>query len=662
MDKIYAEAKPVGSGMKGRLPDKNGSGLLKFFLTAFLLPVFLMVSGQNVKFPIYDNQRIPKPEGLRQFKASEFIIDLRRIEKYQNGYLFGNRESLIRLGTFLSGDPEGMEMWSAEAASVIRVLNQWDFIRTGFGAERYVKCISQLRDLSMVYLFTGHRELGNFIRAHMLQIAELPFDFWVHAELRGYNPEKPMGGLETASLCLTISSALSAAPDLFSTSGRADLEAALRTKGLKPCLNWLEKPRTNNWTAVVCNGTFAAAKYFNDTAGMAIALKEISNYLKNTIEPDGSYGEGMGYFNYPIGALLPAVLLMSPEERLKAFASSGLRYSAAWKVYPYLYASRPDGKVESTVVHFGDNSFSGPDDGTVDRMLALIYRDPVASWLLNKFGGKPNLIEKLLQFSFPGGVPEPESPEQTRLPLIKTFSNGDCFIRSTWKDDGLVFAMRSGDGSLARFAHQRPELGSICMGAFGEYLVVSPGSASYRSPIHYQWDRATRSANTITIDDMNQLFPESGKSAWNTTDISGFWKEGQPKAEVVLCKSGNLADVIVNELGQAYHVSMKYVRRSVIFVRDPGYFVMIDKMESGADEHKFTWRVHLNNRDGSGNLTKSGANHWHFSRPRANLDISLFSDTKITTEIGKGYMHGEGRDYSPGGISELLTSRKFNLR
>ncbi len=97
---------------------------------------------------------------------------------------------------------------------------------------------------------------------------------------------------------------------------------------------------------------------------------------------------------------------------------------------------------------------------------------------------------------------------------------------------------------------------------------------------------------------------------------------------------------------------MKNVRRSVLFVRDPGYFVIIDKLESAGSQHKYTWRLHLNNRDERGKITAIKQNHWHFSRPLANLDVYLFSDKKLETKIGKGYMHGAGRDYSPGGIYE----------
>lgn len=609
-------------------------------------------SAQASKFPVYDDQRISRPGELPQFEPEDFIVNKNRLTQYPDGFLYGDHQTLKKLSDFLLSDPAGRDLWKKAIATVSGILNQWDFDRKGFGADRYIYNVPQLEDLSMVYLFSGHKELGRFIHEHVMQIAELPYEFWLHAELRGYNPEYPLGMLETSSLCTTIAMVLSATAELYSPPEKARIEAALRSKALLPCLNWLDKPRKNNFTAVISSGAYVAAAYFHDRNGMAKALNAMTGYLDGSIERDGSYGEGTGYFGYPIRTLLPTILVMDHEKRKKVFSTSGLRYSATWKVYPYLYASDPDGRIQPTILHFGDNSYKGPTGSDVNIILAVLYQDPLASWLMDKFEGTWDFRESLLVCSFPGEVVEPQSPGESKLSLLKIFDNGDCFIRSTWEDNGIVLAMRSGDGSRINFSHQRPELSSIGLGAYGEYLIVSSGSASYRSPLHYQWDRATRSANTITVDDRNQLFPGSGKSSWNKTDVSGFWVEGQPSAEVVQYGTGKMGDYMVNETAKAYHVPMKHVRRTVLFVRDPGYFVMIDNMEAVNSQHKYTWRVHLNNRDGQGKINAINQNHWHFSRPLANLDIYLFSDKQMETRIGQGYMHGTTRDYSPGGINE----------
>lgn len=608
---------------------------------------------QKSGFPVYDDQRIPRPVGLYQLSTEDFKIDKSKIEQCANKFLFSDQDALKKLGDFLEHDPSGRDMWKKKINEVVKILNQWDFDRSsGFAADRYVKCIGQLNDLSLVYMFTGQKELGLFIREHILQIAELPYEFWVHAELRGYNTEHPVGGLETAAICTAVTFSLSATKNVCSSSENYKIQEALYKKGLIPCLYWLEEPRLSNWTAVISSGAYIAAKYLHDAAGMSKALSAMKYYVDNAIEKDGSYGEGMSYFEYPVKSLLPAILLLNHDEKLKVFSSSGLNLSSSWRVYPYLYASGSGDSINPTIVHYGDSYFRGPSGPTVNIILGLLYRDPIASWLLHRFKEPLGLWDKLLMYSFAERLPDKRSPEQTGLPLLKIFDCGDGFIRSTWKDNGIVFAIKSGDGARVKFAHQRPELNSINLGAYGEYLIVSSGSASYRSPLHYQWDLSSKAANTITIDDKNQLFPDTVNKLWNTTDISGFWEQGKPKATVIYSKAGRFADIIVNEASEAYHVPMKNVRRSVLFIRDPGYFVVIDKIEAVNSQHKYTWRLYLNNKDNSGEIKNITQNHWFFSRPLANLDIYLFSDQNLSTRIGQGYMHGPVRDYSPGGMNE----------
>lgn len=612
--------------------------LLRVVCLFLLLFPALFVSSQNSKFPVFFDQRLPRPEGIPMFRGEDFQVDLKRPDHYPEGFLYGNQDLLKKLGNYLVKDTEGKKLWEQEANNTAHILNQWDFNRSGFkwgylwmfGTDRYIYRISQLENLSVVYLFTGNEILGKFIRAHLLQIAELPYEFWLHSELRGYNVQKPAGTLETSLLCKSVSLALSSVSEILTPSEKTGIEKALYEKGLKTCLNWLENPRLNNFTGVISGGAYVAARYFNDSGGMKKSLGVMALYLEKSIETDGSYGEGLGYFDFPIRYLLPAVILMDQDERQRIFASSGLRFSASWLVYPYLYASGP-GVDPKTVVHFGDNSYSGPTTESVNLILGLLYNDPLASWLIEKFNGTFSFTEMLLLFTLDRKLPVPRSPEQSGLPLMKVFSSGDCFIRSTWDDNGIVLDMWSGSGSRVRYSHQRPELNSISLGAYGEYLVVSAGSASYRSSLRKIYDQSTRSANTITVDDENQLFKP---------------------ARIIAQKSGVLADLLVSDAADAYRVPMKYVTRAVLFIKDPGYFVIRDRVESAEGLHRYSWRIHLNVKNDSGELRKIDPHHWFLSRPLADLDIYVDADCAIVTKTGEGYLHGPGRDYSPGGIFE----------
>jgi hypothetical protein len=618
------------------------------WLVAICLSTHAVNTAQTADFPVYKDLSLPRPGCLPQFGIRDFKVNPERLNLYPDGFLGGDKQTLQKLCDYLVNDPDGRSVWNSQAKSAAATLNRWDLNTANF--DRYVYRIPQLQALSQMYLLTGHAELGQFIRGHILQIAGLPFEFWVHAELRGYNPAKPVGGLETASLCTTLGFALSATAGLFSPEEKAMINAVLNEKGLTSCLNWLSanQQRVNNWVAVLATGAYISARYLNNQQAAATAIDRINGYVNGSIEADGSYGEGLGYFSYPVQTLLPAVLAMTQAEKATFLSTSGsLQHSASWRVYPNLFPSKSTG---FNTLHFADNSYGASFNSNVTTMLACIYKDPVALWLKNNYRTTYSLNEMLLVFSTASDMPAPQSPKEANLPLIKSFTAGDSYIRSTWDNDGIVLGMWSGNGSLVKYGHQRPEMGSICMGAYGEYLIVSAGSASYRSPLHYEWDLAYRSMNSISIDDKNQLF--KAISGTNGVDVSAYWSPGTPVAEILQCRSGQIADLLVNEMALSYHVPMTHVRRSVLFVRDPGYFVMVDRIESNGSAHKYSWRIHLNNKDDAGSIEEKGAGHWLFKRPSASLDVYLYSDQAMSTGIGQGYFHGPGRDYDPGGKYE----------
>ena len=611
-------------------------------------------SAQTNKFPIFSDQRIVRPEGLKTIQPEEIKIDIKSLNQYPEGIIYGDRQVLGKLANYLFHDTEGRELWKKQSEYAAKVLNQWDFVGHGFSANRYTYNLGQLEDLSLVYLFSQHKELGMFIKAHVMQVARLPFEFWLHSELRGYNPKFPLGQLETANVSTGMSCALSVIEKLLSTDELIEVKASLLSKGLQPCLNWLTNPQKHNYSAVISSGALVAATYLKIPEAREQARKVLSWYLNETIESDGSYGEGVGYFNYPVSSLFSGLLCLDSIELKQVAGASGLRYSAEWLVYQYFYKTDETGKLLPHMVHFGDNSYSNSPASSVIQILISLYENSTAAWLKQKFNLKMGMKEMLMAYSSGTEALKPESPKDANLPFAKHFENGDCFVRSSWNDNGIVMALHSGNGSKINFWHQRAEMNSICMGAYGEYLIVSAGSFSYRHPLHYLYDFSTRAANTITVDDKNQYFPAKELNIYrNHLEDASFWIDGRPKSEVIFSKEGQMADLLVNEAAESYFPKMKHARRSLLFVKEPGYFVMFDEMEAASDTTlKYSFRLHFNNRDEQGKFEKITDNHWTLNRPLANLDVYVFSDQSIKSKIGKGYMHGPERDYSPDGENQ----------
>jgi hypothetical protein len=639
---------------------RKDCNMLNFYILIRTCILLLLMSGTVVPVyaaKVFDN-RLPKPKGLRKFSTQEFAVNLDRIRQRGEGHIYGDKDALLCFGSFLLETPEGRRCWDIVAGQAARTLDGWDFLDKN---KRYiVRLHKSIEDLALVYMYSGHKELGQFIRGHLLLAADLPPEFWLHSELRSYYTKRQMGGLETAHLAMAYAATLSFVGDLLSETELETCRNALHEKAYVPVMNWFKLRSMNNWRAVMGSAAYVCGTYFNDAAGKDKAFNILLGYLNGSFEDDGSYGEGGGYFSYPVISMLSAISCMDKESRTRFFtAGARMKNSLSWLVYPYLFNTDINGRALPAVTHFGDNGSSRTPHPDMAFVLAWAYDDGLGSWLVDKFR-IPWRSRKLLLLLEESDkkLPPPKSPDELGLPLVKNFRNGDCFIRSSWKDNGIVLALRSGKagGSKVKYSHQRPEFNSICMGAYGEYLIVSPGSASYRGELHHLWDMTTRSGNTIVIDDKNQLFPGrpgiGKKYASLKVDMSSFWVEGKPAAEVLECRSGEIADILVNEAAKAYPQKLKHARRCVVFVRDPGYFVVIDHLVSIGTKHKYAWYMHFNNRDGKGTLSTVSENCWLLKRPLASLLVYVSADVSVESMIGKGYMHGPIRDYMPGGKNE----------
>jgi hypothetical protein len=280
-------------------------------------------------------------------------------------------------------------------------------------------------------------------------------------------------------------------------------------------------------------------------------------------------------------------------------------------------------------------------------------------------------------------LPSAKTPAVLGLPRVATFDSGDNFIRSGWEDNGVVLALNNAGPTKIRYTHHHACRNSFVLAAHGEYLVVSPGSFSYRSPKHLTCDLSTRAQNTVEIDGKSQLLPGGGKAR--------HAMNGQPVAKTTLAVEGRAVDVLASDATGAYGQPHKRIARVVIYARGgrrredgraggaggAGYFVIFDRLEEPADgaTHSYAWRLHFNNRDGAAHFSRAnggasapadatrgeGEEAWFLRRPKAGLEIVVGNEngngngkngTDLVTSVGEAYMHGRDRDYAPGGVNE----------
>lgn len=608
------------------------------------------------KFPNYKDFSIPKPDRSTKITDNDLVLTDSFLDLYPEGDPIAGNKELHELYSFFRNDPDGQKEWKGMVSKTKRIISSWDISKSpGFGKNRYIYSLGSLRPLATVYMFTGNELISTFIRGHLAKIAALPLDFWVHAELRGLNPKKPAGALETAILNKSIGFALAAVKKDMDEDEIRTIETAWYEKGHKTAFNWLDRFRPNNWTAVIGSGLLYSAKYFNDPESKQRGIDALKFYADNTIETDGSYSEGPGYFTYPVNNLFDAMLVMTPEEIEYTFGQSNLKGSAEWTVWQMAFNTDKDGKPGVLRLCYGDNVYVANNLHGVDKPSFIgeyIYRDSYAAWLRQRYECRNSSETVILASKLGGERVETESPAQAGFSNIKAFESGDCYIRDGWEDNGIVLSLKSGDhGSRVNHAHSRPELNSILLAAFGEYIIVAPASASYRSRIHNEYDVCTRSANTITIDGKNQKHPHKPQFKEGRWDNRDVWVKGDAKAVVTRCESLEGGDAILrSEATDAYHIPMKEASRTVRFIADGGFFIMTDRMapEDG-DSHLYDYRLHIFNRDDA-TVISGKQNNLKVQRGEADLYIAMTSNAKMSLSKNDGYLHAPtSRDYDENG-------------
>lgn len=606
-------------------------------------------------FPHYTDHSVPKPQGSTEISADDLVLTDKYLDLYPGGLVMASNEILHRLYDFFGNDPSGKKEWKVLQDFTICRVSSWN-IYQGSVFSRYIQSVHAVQQMAIVYMYTGNKLVSLFIREHLAKLAGMPLDFWVHAELRGLDPAFPCGTIETAALNRALCVALEAVKPDMSGDEISAIEKTWREFGLQTNINWLKtKMAPNNFTAVISSGSLWAAKYFKDKEAEKTALSGLKYYLCNCFETDGSYTEGAGYFTYPVTNLVNAALVMSPEQIQEYFGNSYLKDSMTWRLYGYIFDEEKDGSPGVIRISFGDNPYGDRDIKEEDVSSAFarsVYKDGIAAWFRHKYNCRESLETILLHWNLGSPIVPETSPEEAGLPLMKCFESGYNYIRSTWDDKGIVLGMKTGDcNAHTGYYHQHAELNSIALAAYGEYIIVTPGSASYRSRLHYEYDVTTMAANTITIDGMNQKNPRKPAYKEGQWDNRAYWYRGYPHAVVTRQETNKNGECFIcSDASDAYHLDMDEASRTIRFIKDGGFFVIKDKMIP-ADRaiHHYDYRLHLFNRDGATKI-KGKANKIKVKRGAADLYIVLLSTAKLKLNTSDGYMHHpEGRDYDADG-------------
>lgn len=590
---------------------------------AFLLLTLLtsgLCAGEKLLLGIYPDMRTFKlehPVGFQPLKMSDLKVNPDRIRAL--GELRAvpyTTDQLVQAANFFRDDPAGRDTWRRQnAAHVLKYVNSWSLPPANLPA--YQLRWLGLERIAETWLFTGNPQIGKFVHDYAVHGMTLDRWFWMGQTYRNWlkdDVKKRYADLNTLPFARILNLLLVRCRDLFSAEEIARMEAKYREFVLESAYEDLQRRRKwqpNNWTAVLSGALLLSAKYFNDTEKAAFAVETLTGYFQSSFEPDGSYGEGVGYAGYAMSVLPDVLPYLTAAERETLFRTSPLHLVTRWMVYhdfcnPEKYAR---------IAFCDDNSFALPPVAVM-YVLALESGDSAAAYLGSRTKWRApwwnwNAASYLLGN---GKNPEVKSPDALNLPLTAQFASGELIARSGWKAGDTVFGCYFNVPTKVS-AHKRRESGNFVFGYNGFPIVVHSGNTNlYRRPIH-QLSIRTSAANTVTVDGADQLPVKQQNCAT---------LEFRDEPEMLLLRK---------DMRSAYSQPMKTMIRTFAWLKKQNRLVVMDQMSAEKGTFEFRAHLHLNNMRHDASLKKLTEKSFHYVHPKAELRIQ----TNAPCTVSSGY-------------------------
>ena len=590
---------------------------------AFLLLTLLtsgLCAGEKLLLGIYPDMRtfkLERPVGFQPLKMSDLKVNPDRIRAL--GELRAvpyTTEQLVQAANFFRDVPAGRDTWRRQnTVHVLKYVNSWSLPPANLPA--YQLRWLGLERIAETWLFTGNPQIGKFVHDYAVHGMTLDRWFWMGQTYRNWlkdDVKKRYADLNTLPFARILNLLLVRCRDLFSAEEIARMEAKYREFVLESAYEDLQRRRKwqpNNWTAILSGALLLSAKYFNDTEKAAFAVETLTDYFQSSFEPDGSYGEGVGYAGYAMSVLPDLLPYLTAVERETLFRTSPLHLVTRWMVYhdfcnPEKYAR---------IAFCDDNSFALPPVAVM-YVLALESGDSAAAYLGSRTKWRaPWWNWNAASYLLGGGKdPEVKSPDALNLPLTAQFASGELIARSGWKAGDTVFGCYFNVPTKVS-AHKRRESGNFVFGYNGFPIVVHSGNTNlYRRPIH-QLSIRTSAANTVTVDGADQLPVKQQNCAT---------LEFRDEPEMLLLRK---------DMRSAYSQPMKTMIRTFAWLKKQNRLVVMDQMSAEKGTFEFRAHLHLNNMRHDASLKKLTEKSFHYVHPKAELRIQ----TNAPCTVSSGY-------------------------
>jgi len=319
-----------------------------------------------------------------------------------------------------------------------------------------------------------------------------------------------------------------------------------------------------------------------------VQANEWTEYIIQNAPLDGSWGEGVQYWQYGLGYFL---------RYLEGAQTSG--YHDYFKDYHWLrktgrfpiHFSVPDKLTR--VINFSDCGTDRYIPAFLLYLPASKYRDGVVQdFALKIQATKPHKFSWFDFLTFDASV-DPVEYRSVEDKFHHFEDHGFVTIRSGWEENATLVGFRCGPapgnanqakpGRIASRGygpgHQQPNINHFVIYANGTWLAIDPG---------YTHLKETRNHNTILVNGQGQA---GAGEKW--LDYMAF-QEREPAPKIMLAETTREYDYIIGNAGNIYvdEAGLEYFERQLMFIK-PDVIIIADRLK-GKSNSSFEWSLQAN--------------------------------------------------------------------
>ena len=533
-------------------------------------------------------------------------------------------------------------------------------------------CWERISDAAFVWHMERNVTLGEWIRGVAFWLRDIAAEEWLGPWFR--SKSYPLiGSLETAHISVALCEILDLCDGLFTAAEEESLKAALREKGMVPCLRFCERVQRehthiNNWYNVLLMGYGISALFLQDEAAIQNTLRFLQDSY--SLYNADSYGESLDYSNYAsltLAHLNEIFLRMRPELENRINLSCYAQLMD-WYAASFLYMKPwDDATVFARMLNFADSAAVFRPSGDMLVQIAVRMKDilprqaALAAWLFETTYTNPEILagfDFIKQHRYHAVLMQPDmaaarSPARAGLCEALCFENGHAILRDSWEDTRAVLAVQAGYASMNVTSHRHQDHGSFQFVQGKERMIVDGGHCCYRLNAYRFSCSTSQHAVMDFIDDApaggfgQPMNPFRGVHQQKLAD-GNFYVRKPPRTVTLMNQYIGRAHVLAIDTTDAYGEEVLLARRAFVSVLPNAVFV-IDVART-AQPLKMRTHFPLNNRDGALKVHRADEQRYVFRRNGEAMKLfecAAYVDGKALPsrmQFDWGYCH---RNYHP---------------